>query len=123
MTMKTRAILSLLTAFLIGFAACYLLIYFSLIAHQHPRRSMEQYNTDLVKTFTRELALDTLQVQELKRCLDTVRTRHDSLRPIINGMNRTIREEFRNAFARVLTPEQQEKFAAFNRRRDEKYRR
>lgn len=123
MTMKTKALLSLFTFFVIGFALCYLMIYFSILDHHHPRRSMQQMNTDLVKSFTKELDLDTTQIQELKQCLETVRARHDSLRPIINAMNRTVREEFRQSFATVLTPEQQQKFIEFNRRRDEKFKR
>jgi hypothetical protein len=123
MTSKTKAILSLISAFIFGFAVCFFLIYFSVIDRQvHHRPSPEKFTSNLIEKFTLELSLNASQVEALKMQLQQLRAQHDSLRVHGNDANVKIRENFRREFAKILTPEQQLKFAEFNKEEDRKFR-
>lgn len=124
MTDKSKAITSLASAFVIGFALCYLLFSFSILnVSRHKRFSPEKFTTSLVQKFTQELSLNESQVTELKIQLAALRARHDTLRVYNEEAARAIRENFRIEFAKVLTPEQQLKYIEFNQREDRRFRR
>jgi len=123
MSSKTKAILSLASVFVLGFASCFFLSYFSVLPFRDFRGPGRDRPPDLVAEFTRELALDSLQVKALKQELDRVQKGHDEIRKLTEPQYKALRDQFRQTFAKSLTPEQLKKYEEFNRRRDERHKR
>jgi hypothetical protein len=123
MSSKTKAILSLASAFILGFACCFFLFYFSILPADDFRSRDRNRPPDFVAEFTRELRLDSLQVKVLRQELDRVQQGHNEIRKHNETRYKALRDEFRQTIAKALTPEQLKKYEEFNRRRDERRRR
>jgi hypothetical protein len=122
MTDKTRAITSLLAAFLLGFAVCFLIFEVPEYAKRHRKPpSPEKFESGIVTRFTRELSLTEPQIVVLKEQLCYIRTQHDSLRQYNADTFARFRDHFRIEFSKVLTAEQQQKFIEFNKKEDAKF--
>ncbi|HNW61136.1 MAG TPA: hypothetical protein PKI62_15785 [bacterium] len=124
MTGKSKAIVSLVGVFILGFILG--LVVFKAPEYKQARRSRltpDQFTATLVDRFTRELSLNPSQIEALKTQLQYVRTQHDSLRQSGTAAMAHIRDHFRTEFSKVLTPEQQQKFIEFNRKEDDKFHR
>jgi Spy/CpxP family protein refolding chaperone len=72
-----------------------------------------------VAKFTRDLDLSAEQQAQLKVLLGKLREQHNAVWRSGQPEFNRIREEFRKNFSAVLTPEQQTKFTAINKKRDE----
>lgn len=123
MTNRTKALISLLAAFLFGFALCFLILRLTAPkgrAH-HGKPSQEQFTQSIIDKFTRELSLNEPQVEELRTQLQQLRVRFDSLRVNNAALSAQLRDDFRAEFSKVLTSEQQQKFVEFNRKEDERF--
>ncbi|MBN2356452.1 hypothetical protein JXO59_10080 [candidate division KSB1 bacterium] len=123
MTSRRKAILSLVSAFIIGFAFCFFLFYFSILEHHLGPRHGRDRTDDIMLRFTRELDLDARQQEFLKSELEKIRARHNEIRQANFSQFREIRDDFRRSFSTILTPEQKAKFDEYNRKRDEKFKR
>lgn len=123
MTASNKAILSLFSAFILGFACCFFLFYFSVLEHRHTPRHSRNMTADLVTQFTIELDLSADQQEFLRKQLQIIQVRHDEIRQNTDSQFMKLREEFRQTFSSVLTPEQQKKFIEYNRKRDEQRKR
>ncbi|HOT97274.1 MAG TPA: hypothetical protein PLG50_09790 [bacterium] len=124
MTGKTKAIASLIAAFILGFLLCFAVFKAPDFRRTHRGRlSPEQFNATIIERFTRELSLNASQIESLKAQLKYIRTQHDSLRQCNEAAFGRIRDQFRREFSKVLSPKQQQRFIEFNRKEDEKFRR
>ncbi|HOC24531.1 MAG TPA: hypothetical protein PKJ13_04425 [bacterium] len=124
MTNRSKALISLFAAFLLGFALCFLILRLAGPPRGHSQRakpSPEQFTQSIIDKFTRELSLNEGQIEALREQLQQLRTRYDSLRVQNATCSAQIREQFREEFSKVLTPEQQIRFVEFNKREDEKH--
>ncbi len=124
MTSRRKAILSLLSAFVIGFACCFFLFYFNIFRLSPGPPRHERNRTEAMMTlFTKELNLDAKQQEFLRQELENIRIRHDEIRQANAKQFREIRDQFRQSFSNILTEEQKVKFDEFNRKMDEKFKR
>ncbi len=124
MTGKTKAIVSLVATFVLGFLLCFALFKIPDFKRAHrDRPSPDKFQAAIIERFTRELSLDAGQIEILKEQLRIIRTQHDSLRHYNEAAFGRIRYQFRLEFSKSLSPEQQEKFSEFNRKEDEKFHR
>ena len=122
MSSKRVAILSLVSILILGFALGLLTEHFVLHSgkfHKQPKKSREER---LITILTKELELTEEQQQHLKALLQELKEKHDKINKSIRPDHQRVRQEFNEAFSKILTPEQVEKFDAFNKRLQEKYR-
>ncbi len=107
MTSKKTAITVLISVFIVGIA-CGLVsdrIFFtkSRNMHRHHRGSM-------VSKFTKDLDLNSLQQEKLKKLLKEIKTQYDGIRTKTKPEYEKVRENFHNEFLKILTEEQKRKF-------------
>jgi Spy/CpxP family protein refolding chaperone len=121
MSSKRVAILSLVSILILGFALGLLTEHFVLHSgkiHRPPKKSRDER---LITTLTKELELTEEQQQQLKTLLQELKEKHDTINRSTRPEHQRVRQEFNEAFSKILTPEQAEKYEAFNKRLQEKY--
>ena len=123
MTSKKFAGISLLAVFILGFAFGFAVnrIFFTNYG-RHPKH-YKFYGPNLVEKFTNELDLSNQQKEKLVDLLNEVKKQHREIRKSTYPEYKRVSDEFRKAFAKVLTDEQKLKFLEFNKRYDEKRKR
>jgi hypothetical protein len=110
MNSKRAAVLSLSIVLILGILIGIVLDRYLLMDIFRPP-FVGRHHADFVGHVTKELQLNEQQQAQLKVLLEEVKKSHEELREKIGPSSKKVREEFHDKFKKILTEEQQTKFA------------